>query len=152
MRTGCKPGCYQPRLPVTATDENRDCFHKLAVSFQLDKDGGGWVFLYRSARAAGRRRLSALLMEKITSKRALYFVPGRSRGMKGRDGQADEKVKGKFQGSAQIYRCSRLHAGAYRRAPAPRPHLTSPPPLTDQMKCRRQETLKCSRQLTADYI
>lgn len=32
------------RLPVTTTDKNRDCFHELSVSFQLDKDGGGWVF------------------------------------------------------------------------------------------------------------
>lgn len=28
-----------------ATDKNRDCFPKLAVSFQLDKGGGGWFYL-----------------------------------------------------------------------------------------------------------
>lgn len=37
-------------------------------------------------------------MEKITSKRALYFVPGRSQDERERreDVQADEKVKEKF--------------------------------------------------------
>lgn len=66
-------------------------------------------------------------MEKIVKEGFFFSSLGHTQRMKGRDVQADEKVKEeKFQQNTQVYRCICLRGGAYRNASALRPRLTSP--------------------------
>lgn len=43
----CEHAVHQDAISrlCSTTDKTRDCFHKLAVSFQRDKGGGGWFYL-----------------------------------------------------------------------------------------------------------